>query len=169
MIETDRPFRYIYTTFVVFMTVVAVIDLSFHFVAEGLSLHVVLEGTVVFFALATLVRLWFVFTRRLRDARQAAAEARGELDTFRKRHSSAIEQMRAAIHSQFDRWALTPGERRIAEALIRGHSIRQIAAGQSKQEQTVRNQAASVYAKSGMTGRSDLGAFFLTDILGEDE
>ena len=162
MIETDRPFRYIYTTFVVFMTVVAVIDLSFHFVAEGLSLHVVLEGTVVFFALATLVRLWFVFTRRLRDARQAAAEARGELDTFRKRHSSAIEQMRAAIHSQFDRW-------RIAEALIRGHSIRQIAAGQSKQEQTVRNQAASVYAKSGMTGRSDLAAFFLTDILGEDE
>jgi DNA-binding NarL/FixJ family response regulator len=32
-------------------------------------------------------------------------------------------------------------------------------------ERTVRQQALSIYRKSGLTGRSDLAAFFLEDVL----
>jgi DNA-binding NarL/FixJ family response regulator len=38
-----------------------------------------------------------------------------------------------------------------------------------RSERTVRNQTLSIYRKSGMTGRSDLSAFFLQDIMGEEK
>lgn len=49
--------------------------------------------------------------------------------------------------------------------LLKGYSHRQIADMSGKSERTVRQHAVSVYRKSGLSGRAELSAFFLEDLL----
>jgi DNA-binding CsgD family transcriptional regulator len=70
-----------------------------------------------------------------------------------------------AIEAQFSRWSLTEAEREVALLLLKGLSHQEIAAIRAVSERTVREQARAVYAKSGLTGRAALSAFFLEDLL----
>jgi DNA-binding NarL/FixJ family response regulator len=70
-----------------------------------------------------------------------------------------------AIDRQFDRWGLTPAEREVALLQLKGLRHRTIAELRHTSERTVRQQALAVYRKSGLSGRSDLAAFFLEDLL----
>jgi DNA-binding NarL/FixJ family response regulator len=49
--------------------------------------------------------------------------------------------------------------------LLKGLSLKEIAAVRATTERTVRAQARSLYAKAGLTGRASLSAFFLEDLL----
>ena len=49
--------------------------------------------------------------------------------------------------------------------MLKGLSLKEIAALRSTSERTVREQARAVYRKSGLSGRSALAAFFLEDLL----
>jgi DNA-binding CsgD family transcriptional regulator len=71
----------------------------------------------------------------------------------------------AAIDRQFDRWGLTPAEREVALLQLKGLRHKEIAELRQTSERTVRQQALSVYRKSGLNGRNDLAAFFLEDVL----
>jgi len=53
----------------------------------------------------------------------------------------------------------------VAFLLIKGFSLKEIADYRSTAEKTTRAQATVVYAKSGLSGRSQLSAFFLEDLL----
>ena len=53
----------------------------------------------------------------------------------------------------------------MAFLLLKGFSLKDIAELRRTHEKTVRAQAASIYAKSGLSGRSELSAFFLEDLL----
>lgn len=64
------------------------------------------------------------------------------------------------------RWGLTPAEQDIALLLLKGLSHKEIAQVRAVSETTVRQQARSLYRKAGLSGRSDLAAFFLEDLLG---
>jgi len=66
---------------------------------------------------------------------------------------------------QFEQWQLSPAERDVALLLLKGLSYQQIAASRNAAEGTVRQQALSVYRKAGLSGRSELAAFFLEDLL----
>jgi DNA-binding CsgD family transcriptional regulator len=70
-----------------------------------------------------------------------------------------------AIDRQFGRWGLTPAEREVALLQLKGLRHKTIADLRQTSERTVRQQALSVYRKSGLNGRSDLAAFFLEDLL----
>ncbi len=48
---------------------------------------------------------------------------------------------------------------------MKGLSHKEIAAARDITEATARQQARAVYKKSGLTGRHDLAAFFLEDLL----
>ena len=78
---------------------------------------------------------------------------------------TAYELLGAAIDRQFDRWGLSPAERESALLQLKGLRHRDIAELHQTSERTVRQQALSVYRKSGLNGRSDLAAFFLEDLL----
>jgi hypothetical protein len=53
----------------------------------------------------------------------------------------------------------------VALLLLKGLSLKEIAAIRVTTERTVRAQARSLYSKAGLTGRAALSAFFLEDLL----
>lgn len=53
----------------------------------------------------------------------------------------------------------------MALLLLKGLSLKEIAAVRATSERTIRAQAAALYTKAGVTGRAALSAFFLEDLL----
>ncbi len=90
------------------------------------------------------------------------AVAAGE--AWRDLSRTHIEGLSAAIAQEFDAWGLTPAEAEIAGLMLKGMSLREIAAARSTGETTIRQQAASVYRKSGVSGRVELAAYFLDSL-----
>lgn len=130
--------------------------------------HLVMEALVMALALAGAIALW----RQLRSTRTRAdqltadlSSARREADRFRQDAHLAIEGLGQAIDRQFTRWALSPAEREVGLLLLKGLSHKEIAAARSTSETTIRQQALSVYRKSGLRSRAELSAFFLEDLL----
>ena len=71
----------------------------------------------------------------------------------------------SAIGGQFDAWQLSGAEAEVGLLLLKGLSLKEIAALRETSERTVREQARAVYRKAGLSGRSALAAFFLEDLL----
>jgi DNA-binding NarL/FixJ family response regulator len=53
----------------------------------------------------------------------------------------------------------------VALLLLKGLSHKEVATVRAVSERTVREQARSIYSKTGLTGRAALSAFFLEDLL----
>ncbi|PKL34337.1 MAG: LuxR family transcriptional regulator [Spirochaetae bacterium HGW-Spirochaetae-10] len=159
-------------------------DVVYHLITEqSLSLHQLSEAVMVTsitaFAIFLLLRHRRTLGRageqmeRIRaeadEARREAQKTADELRRYRQENRDAFESLRRAMSDQFARWRFSPEEQRAARLIIQGLSFREIAARLNKSEKTIRNQSLSIYEKSGMTGRNDLAAFFLLDILDIDE
>jgi len=71
-----------------------------------------------------------------------------------------------AIDKQFTLWQLTPAEKDVALLILKGLDFKLIADVRKTSERTARQQALSIYQKSGLAGRNELTAFFLEDLLG---
>jgi len=93
-------------------------------------------------------------TRWTEDARRWNREAQHVLQGFGE-----------AIDRQFQRWGLSDAEREVALLQLKGLRHKEIAELRHTSERTVRQQALAVYRKAGLSGRSDLAAFFLEDLL----
>lgn len=91
--------------------------------------------------------------------------ARLQGQRWRTEARSLINGLGDAIEAQFSRWNLTDAEREVALLLLKGLSLKEIAAVRATSERTIRAQARSLYAKAGLTGRASLSAFFLEDLL----
>jgi DNA-binding CsgD family transcriptional regulator len=91
--------------------------------------------------------------------------ARAQGQRWRAEARTYLDGLGAAIESQFARWNLTEAEREVALLLLKGLSHKEIATVRAVSERTVREQARALYAKSGLTGRAALSAFFLEDLL----
>jgi DNA-binding CsgD family transcriptional regulator len=76
-----------------------------------------------------------------------------------------IDGLRDTIERQFSAWGLSQAEREVAYLILKGFSHREIASLRGAAEKTVRQQAQSIYNKSGFVGKSGLAAFFLEDLL----
>ena len=76
-----------------------------------------------------------------------------------------IRNLALTIQQQFSTWGLSKAECEIAFLLLKGYSLKEIAALRSTSERTVREQAIHIYAKSGLKSRTELTAFFLEDLL----
>ncbi len=144
--------------------------------AEGTRLgHVVTELAVILIGvagaglsvgrLAAIVRL--ARTARAEAAELAARLQESEADAARWREESKdiLRGLGAALDKQFERWALSPAEREVALLLLKGLSHKEIGEVRSIGEATARQQARAVYRKAGLSGRADLAAFFLEDLL----
>ncbi|MCI4567069.1 LuxR C-terminal-related transcriptional regulator [Lysobacter sp. CFH 32150] len=91
--------------------------------------------------------------------------ARVQGQRWRSEARSYLDGLGQAIETQFSRWNLTEAEREVALLLLKGLSTKEVAQVRSVSERTVREQARSIYAKAGLTGRAALSAFFLEDLL----
>jgi len=97
---------------------------------------------------------------------QQALAARGdERDAWRDQSRRLREGLGAAIDAQLLDWNLTRVERQTAFLLLKGYSHKEIARLTERSDRTVRQHAVDIYRKSGMSGRAELSAFFLEDML----
>lgn len=92
----------------------------------------------------------------------ARALAQGE--TWRTSRRGEIAALGQAIEDQFRLWKLTPAEIDIAGLMLKGASLKEIALARDTSEATIRQQAQSVYRKSGLSGRVELSAYFLDSL-----
>jgi DNA-binding CsgD family transcriptional regulator len=76
-------------------------------------------------------------------------------------------ELLTVMREQFSQWALSPSENEVALLLIKGLSMKEIADARSVKEKTIRSQATNIYAKSGCTGRHELAAYFIEDLMNE--
>jgi DNA-binding CsgD family transcriptional regulator len=112
---------------------------------------------------------------RLRRARAAEAELQtlagrlkateAEAARWRAEAADILAGLGSAIDQQFERWSLSPAEKEVALLLLKGLSHKELAEVRSVTEATARQQARAVYRKAGLSGRNDLAAFFLEDLL----
>lgn len=137
--------------------------------------HAFVEGSAIIAAAVGVV----LGARRLRtvlheaqDLREQARTLSNILDTTRReaerwRREAAVflSGLGVAIEQQFERWGLSTAEKEIALLLLKGLEHKEIAELRNVSETTVRQQARSVYRKGGLSGRHDLAAFFLEDLL----
>ena len=144
------------------------IDLYFDAPDSWWSAHVIYEVTLIAVAVATSIVLWrgWWYSRRsLVEAEAALASHAAEREAWRASAAAALADFARAVDDRFAAWGLTPTERDVALRLLKGHSHKQIAFETGRSERTVRQHAVAVYHKSGLSGRAELSAFFLEDLL----
>lgn len=130
--------------------------------------HLLIEMSVLLLAVMGAGFLWWhVLAARgrarllERDLEAARTEARRWQDESRE----LLQGLGAAIERQFERWGLTPAEAEVGLLLLKGLSHKEAALVRETSERTVRQQARSLYLKAGLSGRAELSAFFLEDLL----
>jgi len=120
-------------------------------------LHVAVES-LVFVAMLLVLFAELRRVSRLKKAvlleRDKAARLSGEL--------------LAVMRTEFAAWGLSTSESEVALLLIKGLSMREISEARDVKEKTIRQQATSVYAKSGCAGRHELVARFIEDLMSID-
>ncbi|MGZ6097858.1 MAG: helix-turn-helix transcriptional regulator [Myxococcaceae bacterium] len=132
------------------------------------GLHLGLESVVLLLAAAGV---WLLRSRNRREraARRALrarlTEVSAAAESWRRETETLAAGLGRAIDSQFQLWKLTEAEREVALLLLKGLSLREIASLRETSERTVRQQSLAVYRKARLTGRAELSAFFLEDLL----
>lgn len=108
---------------------------------------------------------------RLRGLETATSDLREELAAaadagraWRAQSEHLFKGLSVAVATQFEAWELTEAESEIASLILKGASLRDIAVLRKTSEGTIRQQAQSVYRKSGLGNRSELSAYFLEDL-----
>lgn len=136
---------------------------------EGASLaHVGLELCILIVAAigaALGIRRYREVRRQLVRLGADLSEVSGRADRWRREHEVLLRGLGAAIEAQFRDWGLSAAETEIGMLLLKGLSLKEIAALRETSERTVREQARAVYRKAGLAGRAELSAFFLEDLL----
>jgi DNA-binding NarL/FixJ family response regulator len=133
------------------------IDIVIDLIATDESwFHMFIEA-MVFLAVSTVL---FRELRRL-------SLLKVELSEERIRTARLSGELLAVMRNQFVQWGLSPSESEIALLLIKGLSMKEIAEARQVKEKTIRQQATSVYAKSGYAGRHELAAHFIEDLMSE--
>jgi len=121
---------------------------------------VLLSGVAVLLA----YRAFLVYKNQLALIRDLDA-ARIQGGQWREETRALLKGLGEAIDRQFLTWKLTEAERDVGLLILKGLSLKEIAAMRVTSERTIRAQARSIYAKAGLSGRAALSAFFLEDLL----
>ncbi len=130
--------------------------------------HITLELLIMAAALAgaiTVVAHLLQTRRRARLLQGRLRQAEKEVERFREESRAHLQGLATAIDRQLVRWSFSPAEREVALLLLKGLSLKEIAAVRGTSERTVRQQALALYRKAGLSGRAELAAFFLEDLL----
>lgn len=133
--------------------------------------HLVQEWTLLLLSAGGFVYLVLDIRRRTRETRQLRGSlslSNRKLEALGQRMRDARRQYAEVIQEQFQSWGLTRGEQEVALLLLKGLSLREIASVRNTKEKTVRQQASSIYGKTGLEGRHAISAWFLEDFLMED-
>jgi DNA-binding CsgD family transcriptional regulator len=136
--------------------------------AHDARVHAAIELTLMAVAVTAGTFFWSRFLAVRRRERVLSGDldrARAEAERWKREASEVLRGLGAAIDAQFERWGLSSAEREVALLLLKGLSHKEIAAIRETSEKTVRQQSLAAYRKAGLSGRAELSAFFLEDLL----
>ena len=130
--------------------------------------HIWHELFLFLIALASLI--WQILAiskkeKKIQLLNSELLETKRSYQEWQSKSQDSAQKIRVLIDQQFDNWLLSPGEKDVALLLLKGLAMKEIAVIRNTQEKTVRQQATNIYKKSGLSGRQELSAFFLEDIL----
>jgi DNA-binding NarL/FixJ family response regulator len=138
-------------------------------VHEGIPLshvwHEVVLCLVAIIAIAWQIRVIFKKDVRISSLNKELLETKNSYQDWKEKTHASAQKIRQLIDTQFSLWHLSHSEKDVALLLIKGLSMKEIAGIRQTQEKTVRQQATTIYKKSELSGRQELAAFFLEDIL----
>src|SRR3954469_7134850 len=126
------------------------------------------EIVVFLMALAAIgIEAWQLSSARSKSERlgRELIQSRADAQRWSREAQDVLKGLGVAIDGQFDKWGLSPAERDIALLQLKGLRHKEIAELRNTSERTVRQQALAIYRKAGLSGRTDLAAFFLEDLL----
>ena len=143
-------------------------DIIFY-VHEGIPLghvwHEVVLCLVALVALTWQIRVIFKKNVHISTLNKELLETKNSYRNWKEKTHANAQEIRQLIDSQFTNWHLSHSEKDVALLLIKGLSMKEIAEIRQTHEKTVRQQATAIYKKSELSGRQELAAFFLEDIL----
>lgn len=124
--------------------------------------------------LAVLLLVAIVLQRRAASRNEehlqsSLAKAMVESDFARQQLDSVMARSRGHIAEEFAKWKLSEAETEVGWLILKGLSFKEIGKMRSTSERTVRQQAQSIYVKSGLPSRADLSAYFLEDLRFDDQ
>ena len=137
--------------------------------------HMIGEAVVAIFSLAGILILRKQTLELMKEVKEQKillkisqdhhAKAVVEAEQWKNETKNALKGLSDAIDAQLSRWSLTRSEKEVALLLLKGLSLKEIASVRDVSEKTARAQSFSIYAKSGLSGRAELSAFFLEDLM----
>ncbi len=166
--EEEHRLRLLLILAVLSVLIGGTIDLALDRPQNWLSFHAIFETLMVALATVMAVTLWLGWWRTARRADELLhrLEQRNlERDAWRDSARRALEGLGEAVDEQFRAWGLTPAEREVALLLLKGYSHKHVARATDRSERTARQHAAAVYQKAGLSGRAELAAYFLEDLM----
>ncbi len=164
----DSRERIVIAAVLVLVAVFVGIDLTTDFGDGVAGFHIVAEGVIGILALAGVyyvLRGHSELRRQLAVERRDFSRFRSQAEAWRAESRKYVDGLALAIDQQLVRWGLTAAEKEVAFLLLKGLSLREVAAVRGTTEKTARVQSMAIYAKAGVAGRSELSAFFLEDLL----
>lgn len=160
--------RLILLTTLLLITLLIAVDLATD-LNEGVAIwHLVIEGSA---GIMALLGIGYIFRdmvnlkHQLQHQRLLTENLRQEATEWRARSKEYLDGLSHLINEQLCRWQLSPAEKEVTFLLLKGMSLKDVAAIRGTSEKTARAQSMAVYAKAGLSGRSELSAFFLEDLL----
>ena len=130
--------------------------------------HLVMEATMALTALigaSVVLRSSFSLKSQLTRQQGEFARYQAAAEAWQNEAKKYLQGLSSAIDAQLDTWQLSTAEKQVAFLLLKGLSVKEIADLRGTSEKTARVQCTAIYTKSGLSGRSELAAFFLEDLL----
>lgn len=143
-------------------------DLWFDYQTDPDLLHALLEICIILVSLGGLWLLLQEVINRRNELKQLQAQLKHTtqaLSVSNEKLQQASREYSKVIQEQYVAWKLTPSEKEVASLLLKGLSLDEIAGVRETKERTVRQQASSIYRKSGLNGRHEFAAWFFEDFL----
>lgn len=130
--------------------------------------HVLVEGgagLAALFGIFYFMKDSFNLKHKLSDSLNANIQLKKEANDWKTEAQKYILGLSQSIDQQLTKWNLSAAEKEVALLLLKGLSLKEIAEVRQTTEKTARAQSIAIYSKSGLSGRSELAAFFLEDLL----
>lgn len=158
-----------FIAFLVFIVVVNIHDFYNDFIEyEHNTGHLIVEAIFIvasFIGIVLIVREIQVRRCENENLQNQLNITRSDLSKSNSRLQQISREFGKAIQEQFSDWELTPSEKEVGLLLLKGLSFDEISSVRDTKEKTVRQQATSIYRKSGLNGRHAFAAWFFEDLL----
>lgn len=135
------------------LAAISTVDLLLDDVRRISALHLAIEILIILIPLGGALYM----LQAIAAARRKARNAEFRLEDY-------VAGLGRQIEAEFDEWGLTDAEKQTAMFLLKGLSHKEIARRRGRSEGTIRQQAASLYRKAGLSSRADLAAHFVQEL-----